>query len=196
VLGALLTAAPAWSSPILATELGLNIPLSSGGEKRWGGAPSAPDKGLRRMPSQDRTTVRLERHYQTPTRRVFEAWTEPAKVRSWLASSAPAGEVLRIELKPRVGAPFLFVVRSRGVESTYSGEYLEIERARRLVFTWVAAAVSKETTRVSVEMRPVVSVAGGTNVVVTHERVIPAEAVDVEAKWSSILDAIGALVET
>jgi len=143
----------------------------------------------------DRTTIRLQRRYQAPARRVFEAWTDPAKVRIWLAASEPTGDVLRIELKVKVGAPFLFVVRSRERNHSYAGEYLEVDRPRRLVFTWVAAAVSKETTRVSVEMSPAVTVAGGTDVWLTHERVVPAETAHVEAKWSSILDAIGVLLQ-
>ncbi|WP_335342470.1 SRPBCC domain-containing protein [Polycladomyces zharkentensis] len=45
-------------------------------------------------------------------------------------------EVVRISLDPRVGGSFSFVVRRQGQEMDHVGEYLEIERPRRLVFTW------------------------------------------------------------
>jgi hypothetical protein len=64
-------------------------------------------------------------------------------------------------------------------------------KPRRLVFTWIVPAVSKETTLPSIELRPVWS---GTNLTVKHECVLPTDRGRTEARWSGILDAIGTML--
>lgn len=44
--------------------------------------------------------------------------------------------IVRLDLAPHVGGSFSFVVRRQGEEINHVGTYLEIERRRRLVFTW------------------------------------------------------------
>ena len=64
-------------------------------------------------------------------------------------------EVLRIAMDPRVDGAFSFLVRCDGNEINYIGKYLEIDRPRRLVFTWATAPESAEpgiASRVVVEI--------------------------------------------
>jgi len=71
--------------------------------------------------------------------RVFDAWLDPAKVRSWSARprpGAPKPDVRRVEIDPRVGGKFAFSDMREDGEAVHWGYYLEIDRPRRLVFSW------------------------------------------------------------
>jgi uncharacterized protein YndB with AHSA1/START domain len=77
--------------------------------------------------------------FKVPAERVFDAWLDPAKVRSWAARPV-AGmrfiDVRRIEIDPRVGGKFTFSDMREEGEAVHWGHYLEIDRPRKLVFTW------------------------------------------------------------
>ena len=105
-------------------------------------------------------------------------------------------EILRIEIDARVGGAFSFLVRRQGQEIDHFGEYLEIDRPRRLAFTFDAvdgprAAVDKGK-RSSIVRIDLVRVGSGTELTLTHERVPAEYASRTESGWSTILDAIAA----
>jgi uncharacterized protein YndB with AHSA1/START domain len=62
-------------------------------------------------------------------------------------------EVVRLSIDPRIGGAFSFVVERDGEEIDHLGKYLEIDRPRRLVFTW-AVAGAPAGSRVLVEVAP------------------------------------------
>jgi uncharacterized protein YndB with AHSA1/START domain len=84
----------------------------------------------------DRDVLRIERTFNAPARAVFDAWTSAEVLRRWW----PAGsdwETPVAEVDPRVGGGLRLVMRSPdGEEFGGSGEYIEITRPERLVFTW------------------------------------------------------------
>jgi uncharacterized protein YndB with AHSA1/START domain len=84
----------------------------------------------------DRDVLRIERTFNAPPRAVFDAWTSPEVLRRWW----PAGsgwETPVAEVDLRVGGGLRLVMRSPdGEEFGGSGEYVEITRPERLVFTW------------------------------------------------------------
>lgn len=86
--------------------------------------------------SPDPDAVRLERTFDAPAEAVFDAWLSPEVLRRWW----PAGvdwETPVAEVDPRVGGHLRLVMRGpNGQEFGGSGEYLEIDRPRRLAFTW------------------------------------------------------------
>jgi uncharacterized protein YndB with AHSA1/START domain len=139
---------------------------------------------------EERAIVRLIRRFSASPSRVFQAWIDPAKAQRWMAAP-PGDEVVRADINPRVGRGFALVVRREGEEVSHSGEYLELVKPRRLVFTWVVPAVSKETTLVSIDLQPVWS---GTELTLKHERVLPADSSRTEARWSGVLDAIATML--
>lgn len=69
----------------------------------------------------------------------------------------------------------------------HTGEYLEIERPHRLVFTFAVPKYSQEITRVIVE---IVSLGSGCELTLTHEGVLPEYGSGTEKGWSGILDAL------
>jgi uncharacterized protein YndB with AHSA1/START domain len=67
----------------------------------------------------------------------------------------------------RRGGAFSLVMSSGDSNCEISGTYVEVERPRRLVFTWIGPPTSNVNTLVTVELNPR---DGGTELVLTHER--------------------------
>jgi uncharacterized protein YndB with AHSA1/START domain len=148
------------------------------------------------MTTERRATVHVKRRFEALPARVFDAWIDPRKVRCWIGAPAAGEEVARLALKPRVGQTFSFVVHRGHDEILHSGEYIEIVRAQRLVFTLVVPNVSKETTLVSIDLSPVPGVARWTDLALRHERVLPAALSRTEARWNGVLDEIATIVHS
>jgi uncharacterized protein YndB with AHSA1/START domain len=82
--------------------------------------------------------LRIERTFDAPVERVFEAWTSEEVLRRWLHAS-PAWETPTAAVDLRVGGRIRIVMRdpSDGAEYGASGEYAVVDPPRRLVFNWV-----------------------------------------------------------
>src|SRR5687767_2834522 len=97
----------------------------------------------------DVPSVVIERLIPAPPRVVFEAWLDPKALQRFMCGG-PGVTVTKVECDPRVGGRFLIVMNVEGHEIEHRGEYLEIERYERLVFTWLspyAGAGSRVTLR-------------------------------------------------
>jgi uncharacterized protein YndB with AHSA1/START domain len=87
--------------------------------------------------------------------RIFDAWLDPDFLGRWMFGPRVRYErIVRLTLDARVGGSFSFVVDRHGDEVDHVGEYLEIERPRRLVFTWATRDSLPETSRVILEIKP------------------------------------------
>jgi len=100
----------------------------------------------------DPVVITVERRIAAPPERVFDAWLDPAGVGRWLFAT-PGGVMERVEIDPRVGGRFLIAERRGADLAEHFGEYLEIERPRRLVFSFAAIRDSGYT-RVAVTIVP------------------------------------------
>ena len=82
--------------------------------------------------------LRIERTFDAPIGRVFEAWTSAEVLRRWLHAQ-PEWETPTAEVDLRVGGSIRVVMRNPadGFARGASGEYTVIEAPHRLVFTWV-----------------------------------------------------------
>ena len=99
--------------------------------------------------------ARVTQHFAVPAERVFDAWLNPAMIGQWMFGSAlREEEVVRITVDGRVGGHFSFVVRRQGQEFDHVGEYLELERPRRLVFTWGIRDQAQDESRVIIDIVP------------------------------------------
>jgi uncharacterized protein YndB with AHSA1/START domain len=118
-------------------------------------------------------TVQVQRIYAYAPERVFDAWLDPALLARWMFGAVVRDEeIVRLSNEARVGGRFSFVVRRQGVEIDHVGEYLEIDRPKRLVFTWGTADALPDTSRVTIEIVPRAS---GCELTLTHE---------MDAKWA------------
>lgn len=136
-------------------------------------------------------TVRITRRFSASPERVFDAWLDPAKVQRWMAAPPGSGTV-RVAVDPRVGGKFSFVARRQGEEVEHTGEYLEFDRPRRLVFTWVVPRFSTQVTIVRLDLVPLGS---GTELTLVHERVLPDYEERTAGGWNAICDVIAASLE-
>lgn len=134
------------------------------------------------------TPVRLQvtHRFDASPERVFDAWLDPEKASRWLFTTA-TGCMVRAEIDARVGGTFNFTDRRDGEDVEHVGEYLEIERPRRLVFTFGVPKYSPLSTRVTVDILPLGS---GCQLTLTHEGVLPEYASRTEAGWGMLLDAL------
>ncbi len=82
--------------------------------------------------------VTLVRTIPAPPRQVFEAWLDERALLRFMCP-ADGSSVSKVEVDPRVGGQFLIVMNVGGKDLPHRGEYLEIERYERLVFSWNSA---------------------------------------------------------
>lgn len=136
--------------------------------------------------------ARVTRRFSFPAERVFDAFLDPAKAGRFMFATE-AGTMVRAEVDARVGGKYAFVDR-RGSEGDveHTGEYLAIDRPRRLEFTLQVARYSENVDRVIVEIAPT---AEGCELTLTHEMgTDEAEYVKykdrTEQGWAHILDGL------
>lgn len=148
-------------------------------KKKAGAAAAAP--------AGERVTVRVSHRYDAPPERVFDAWLDPQSAGKWLFAT-PSGEMVRAEIDGRAGGRFIFTDRRNGEDIEHSGEYLEIDRPRRLVFNFRVPKFSNEATLIRIE----IAASGfGCELTLVHEGVLPEYAGRTEEGWKGILEGLG-----
>ena len=131
------------------------------------------------------------RRFSHSAERVFTAWLDPEFLGRWMFGANVRDErIVSLTLDARVGGRFSFVVDRHGDEVDHVGEYLEIDRPRRLVFSWATRDSLSETSRVIVEVTPR---GHGCELKLTHEMGDDwAEYVEPAAgSWRKMLAALG-----
>jgi uncharacterized protein YndB with AHSA1/START domain len=122
---------------------------------------------------------------------VFDAWIDPIKIRLWFGPGL--GAMRQIDIDPRVGGRFCIVQRRAAGDASHVGEYLELERPRRLAFTWTTPPEPGRS-RVHVE---IAAAADGCELTLTHD-MEPRWAGyvgKVEHGWTTMLDAMARMLE-
>ncbi|HLW74970.1 MAG TPA: SRPBCC family protein [Gammaproteobacteria bacterium] len=142
------------------------------------------------MSSNQTVTVKVTRRFKASPERVFDAWLDPAKARLFLFAT-PTGQVVRADIDARVGGRFLIVDRRDGDDVAHEGEYLEIVRPRRLIFTFGVPKYSKEYSRVTIDIVPA---AGGCELTLSHEGVLAEYADKTPEGWGMIFDGLAKLL--
>ena len=99
------------------------------------------------MDEHPRASVAITRQFHGRPERVFDAWLDPDVTRRWLFAT-PSGLIVECRIEPRVGGGFTIVDWRDGEDVAHTGEYVEIDRPRRLVFTFaVPSALERRLAR-------------------------------------------------
>lgn len=98
--------------------------------------------------------VTVTHHFRHTAERVFDAWLDPGIAARFLFAT-DSGSVVRCEIDARVGGRFAIVDRrAKDGDVLHEGEYLEIDRPRRLVFTFGVPKYSPDFDVVTIEITP------------------------------------------
>ena len=123
---------------------------------------------------------------------LFDAWLDARSLGSWLR---PAGvRETRAETDPRVGGAFRIVMVDVESSFVHTGPYREIDRPRRLVFTWSSPATRFRDSIVTVTFHA----SAGSTVVEIHQVGLPDEEARAshDAGWSDILRELGRTIHS
>jgi uncharacterized protein YndB with AHSA1/START domain len=128
----------------------------------------------------------VRRTIPLPRQRVFDAWLDPACLARFMR---PSGTIqATAEVDRRVGGKFRIVMQHRqGAPTEHIGEYLLIDRPRRLSFTWQSIHTDNTPTTVTIDF---LERDTSTEVVLTHYRLPPDEIENHRAGWTDIVSAV------
>ena len=122
---------------------------------------------------------------------IFDALVEPEQLRQWWGSSDMYRTEWEIDL--RVGGQYLCTATAGDMTMTVTGRFLEIDRPRRLVYTWNASWDPSGETTVRYDLTPR---GASTLVMVTQTRFAPdADRAGYGEGWVRILNWLAGFVQ-
>jgi len=123
----------------------------------------------------------VRRTIPLPREVVFAAWLDAASLAVWMC---PGESHSTAEVDPKVGGAFRIVMEHEDDAVEHTGTYLAIDPPARLSFTWIWPYTDMQPSIVTVELH---TQGGGTELVLTHER-LPAAHVDAHRDgWTDVL---------
>ena len=141
----------------------------------------------------DEHALTVRREIAAPAEELFDAWLDADSLGTWLR---PGGiRETRAETDPREGGSFRIVMVDNGSTSLlHTGTYHEIDRPRRLVFTWSSPATKFRDSLVTVTFEPSAS----STVVEIHQVGLPDEEARAshDAGWTDALRHLAHTKET
>jgi uncharacterized protein YndB with AHSA1/START domain len=133
-------------------------------------------------------SLTVQRMFPAPRERVFRAWTEREALQQWFRPGSTHITVNKLDV--HVGGSFCFDLVD-GSDSLV-GNYLEIVRPERLVFTWLSLATQGKDTLVKInfiEHGPL------TQIILVHEQLSSKAMCTLhQAGWESVLSHLAAVV--
>jgi len=139
-------------------------------------------------------TLRIERVFQAPAERVFEAWTSEEVLRRWFHAEH-GWETPEAQVDLRLGGAVRVVMRdpAAGRDIGGGGTYTEIDPPSRLAFTWTWDDDAERETLIELDF---LEAEGRTTVLLTHSALADEDAVRRhEDGWSQCLANLGRALE-
>ena len=133
--------------------------------------------------------ARVNRRFRASPQRVFDAWLDSRIASKWLFATA-MGQIVCVEIDARAGGWFYIVERRHGENVEHIGEYLEIVRSHRLVFTLSVEKYSLDFERVTVAFD---ARGTGCELTLTH-KTKPELARQVSHGWMRMLEGLAAVL--
>lgn len=135
--------------------------------------------------------VRIQRTLNATPERVFDAWLDPEALANFMRPGTKSS--CDAVNDPRVGGKFVITMMGDGEVYPHTGEYLVIDRPRKLEFTWHSKATGMASSKVTVELAP--SSGGGTDLTLTHVGLSAGQSEQHTGGWSAILDLLNGLLK-
>ena len=139
----------------------------------------------------DEFAVTVRREIAAPADDLFDAWLDAQSLGTWLRPSGV--RETRAETDPRVGGTFRIVMVDDESSIEHTGTYREIDRPRRLVFTWSSPATRFRDSIVTVTFEPSSDVS---TVIEINQVGLPDEEARAghDAGWSDALRELGRII--
>lgn len=144
--------------------------------------------------------LRMTRRFDAAPERVFDAWTDPYWTKQWLFTM-PTSESNDTALDVRVGGRWKMTDVREGVSYTAEGEYLEVDRPRRLVFTFAMLQFSPNADTITLDFAAdgdgcvMTFTQSGTDIAREVEQTPEGEMGASEHGWTLMFLGLGQLVE-
>jgi len=138
-------------------------------------------------------SLRIVRRLPARPEEVFDAWIDAESLRVWMCPGEM--RVVAVDVDARVGGRFRIVMRGAQGDVEHTGQYREIRRPERLVFTWTSRITAGRETLVTIELR---AEGTDTELTLTHAQFPDDEARRLhQGGWTSIVEKLaGHLTQT
>jgi glutathione S-transferase len=135
--------------------------------------------------------ARIQRTIHASPERVFDAWLDPKA----LAQFMRPGPTMTCDAvnDPRVGGKYLITMLGDNGVFPHTGEYLELDRPRRIVFSWHSKGTAMAASTVTVELKPAKS--GATELTLTHVGLPEPTVGDHAQGWTKIVELLEGVVK-
>jgi uncharacterized protein YndB with AHSA1/START domain len=135
-------------------------------------------------------SLTVERVIPGPIEEVFDAWLDPASLKQWMKPGPMT--LSEATVNPVVGGRYTLMFAGDGKSIPHDGEYREITRPHRLVFTWQSEGAGD--TVVTIAFARVAD--RKTRVTLTHEQFVNEGARDGHRSgWGGILEKLEQTME-
>jgi len=136
--------------------------------------------------------VRIQRTINASPDRVFDAWLDAEAIAKFMRPG-PTMTCYAVN-DPRVGGRFLITMLGEGSVHPHTGEYLQIDRPKKLVFTWLSKGTAMATSTVTIELAP--APGGKTDLTLTHVGLPEQQAEGHAGGWTRIVELLGDLLKS
>lgn len=132
-------------------------------------------------------TVNVSKVINAPATKVFDAWLDPATLAKFMLPM-PGMACPSVVNDPREGGAFTIVMQVGDNKIPHTGNYIQIDRPNKLVFTWVSPESVDDST-VTLTLTELES--GKTNLELTHVKFIDEQRrSNHEGGWGNIVAAL------
>ena len=120
-------------------------------------------------------SLTIKRRFNAPPEKVFQAWTDPEKVKRWMGPGEITTASATSDARP--GGRYRVVMRKPGSDEEFDvgGVYREVVPNEKLVFTWAWKSTPERESLVTVTFK---DDSGGTLMTLHHEHFFDEDARD------------------
>ena len=138
----------------------------------------------------EETSLEIIRFISAPPACVYDAWTDPARLKQWFGPENVRTRNITAEV--RVGGKYRWdVITQEGEDWAAFGEYRELVPGKKIVFTWQWDDDEAWENRTSVVTVELFESDGGTELRLRHDQLPSGESRDRHSEgWNSLLDRL------